>query len=83
MTFKKQLDMFQKWERRTSGPYIVTLFNLYAEYVMQNPGLDKAKAGMKIARKNTNNLKYADDNTFMTECKEKLKSLLVNVKKLT
>ena len=50
---------------------------------MQNPGLDKAKAGMKIARKNTNNLKYADDNTFMTECKEELKSLLVNVKKLT
>ena len=56
------------------------LFNLYAEYIMRNAGLDEAQAGIKIARRNTNNLRYADDTTLMTESEEKLKSLLVKVK---
>ena len=56
------------------------LFNLYAEYIMQNAGLDEAQAGIKIARRNINNLRYADDTTFMSESEEELKSLLVKVK---
>ena len=57
--------------------YIVTLlFNLYAEYIMWNVRLDEAQAGIKIARRNINNLIYADGTTFMTESKEELKSLL-------
>ena len=55
------------------------LFNLYAEYIMSNAGLDEAQAGIKIARKNINNLRYADDTTIMAESKE-LKSLLMKVK---
>ena len=56
------------------------LFNLHAEYIMRNAGLDKAQAEIKIARKNINNLKYADDTSLMTESKEELKSLLMKVK---
>ena len=56
------------------------LFNLYAEYIMRNAGLDKAQAGIKIARRNINNLRYADDTTFIVESKE-LKSLLMKVKR--
>ena len=56
------------------------LFNLYAEYIIRNSGLDEAQAGMKIAGKNTNNLRYADDTTLMAESKEELKSLLLKVK---
>ena len=56
------------------------LFNFYAEYIMWNAGLDEARAGIKIARRNTNNLRYADDTTLMTESEE-LKSLLMKVKK--
>ena len=56
------------------------LFNFYAEYVMQNAGLDEAQAGIKIARRNINNLRYADDTTFMTENKEELMNLLMKVK---
>ena len=56
------------------------LFNLYTEYIMRNAGLDKSQAGIKIARRNTNNLKYADDTTLMAENKEELKNLLVKVK---
>ena len=56
------------------------LFNLYAEYIMQNAGLDEAQAGIKIARRNINSLRYADDITLMTESKEDLKNLLVKVK---
>ena len=56
------------------------LFNLYAEYIMRNAGLDKAQAGIKIAGRNINNLRYADDTTLMAESKEELKSLLMKVK---
>ena len=58
------------------------LFNLYAEYVMGNAGLDEPQAGIKIARRNINNLKYADDTTLMAESKEseELKSFLMKVK---
>ena len=56
------------------------LFNLYAEYVMSNAGLDEAQAGIKIARRNINNLRYADDTTLMAENKQELKSLLMKVK---
>ena len=57
-----------------------SLFNLYAGYIMRNAGLDEAQAGIKIARRNINNLRYADDTTFMAESKEKLKSLLMKMK---
>ena len=56
------------------------LFNLYAEYIMRNAGLEEAQAGIKIARRNINNLRYADDTTLMAESEEKLKSLLMKVK---
>ena len=56
------------------------LFNLYAEYIMRNAGLDEAEAGIKISRRNINNLRYADDTTLMAESEEELKSLLVKVK---
>ena len=57
------------------------LFNLYAEYIMQNARLDKAQIGIKIARRNINNFRYADDTTLMTESKEELKNLLMKVKR--
>ena len=56
------------------------LFNLYAEYIMRDPGLDKAQTGIKIAGRNINNLRYADDTTFMAESEEELNSLLMKVK---
>ena len=56
------------------------LFNLYGEYIMQNAGLDEAQTGIKIAGKNINNLRYADDTTLMAESKKQLKSLLMKVK---
>ena len=59
------------------SPY---LFNLYAEYIMRNAGLEETQAGIKIARRNINNLKYADDTTLMAESEEKLESLLMKVK---
>jgi len=56
------------------------LFNSYAEYIMRNAGLDEAQAGIKIAGRNINNLRYADDTTLMAESKEELKSFLMKVK---
>ena len=56
------------------------LFKLYIEYFLQNTELDEAQAGIKIARRNISNLKYADDTTLMAESEEKLKSLLMKVK---
>ena len=63
------------------SPY---LFSLYAEHMMQNAGLDEAQGGIKIVRRNVNNLRYADDTTLVADSEEKLKSLLmkVRVKKL-
>ena len=56
------------------------LFNLYAEYIMRNAGLEEAQAGIKIARRNISNLRYADDITLMAESEEELKSLLMKVR---
>ena len=56
------------------------LFNLYAEYIMRNAGLEEAQAGIKIARRNINNIRYADDTTLMAESEEELKSLFMKVK---
>ena len=56
--------------------------NLYAEYINRNTGLDEAQAGIEIAGRNVNNLRYADDTTLMTESEEELKSLLMRVKML-
>ena len=60
------------------SPY---LLNLYAEYIMQNVGLDESQAGIRITQRNINNLRYADDTTLMVESEEELKSLLMKVKK--
>ena len=65
-----------EWE----GILSACLFNLYAEYILQKGGLDETEAGIKIAGRNINNLRYADDTTIMTESEEKLKSLLMRVK---
>ena len=56
------------------------LFNLYADYIMRNTGLEEAQVGIKIARINTNNLRYTDDTTLMEQSEEELKSLLMQVK---
>ena len=74
-------DWFQIGKGVSRG-YILSscLFNLYAEYIMRNAGLEEAKAGIKIAGRNINNLRYADDTTLMAESEEELKSLLMKVK---
>ena len=74
-------DWFQI-EKGVHQGYILSpcLFNLYAEYIMRNAGLDEAQAGIKIARRNINNFRYADDTTLMAESEEELKSLLMKVK---
>ena len=58
-----------------------SLFNLYAEYIMRNAGLEETQTAIKIARRKINNLRYADDTTFMAESEEELKSLLMKVKR--
>ena len=87
MQVKKQqleLDMEQDWFQIGKGVHqgcisSPWLFNLYTEYIMKNAELDEAQAGIKIVRRNINNLRYADDTTLMAECEE-LKSLLMKVK---
>ena len=59
---------------------VYCLFKLYAEYITRNAGLDEAQVGIKIARRNINNLRYAEDTTLMAESEEELKSLLMKVK---
>ena len=63
-----------------TGVYCHCLFNFYAEHIMQNARLDELQAEIKIARRNTNKLRYADDTTLMAESEEELKSLLMSVK---
>ena len=82
------MDWFQVGKGVHQGCMLLPcLFNLYAEYIVQNTGLDEAQSGIKIAGRNINNLWYADDTTFMAESKEELKNLLMKVrgefKKLT
>ena len=73
--------MVQNWENSTSRPYIVPLlFNSYAEYIMGNVRLDESQAGIKIAGRNINNLRYADDTILMAKSKEELKNLWMTVK---
>ena len=75
-------DWFQIGKGVRQG-YILSscLLNIHAEYIMRNAGLQEAQAGIKIARRNNNNLRYADDTTFMAESEEELKSLLMKVRK--
>ena len=84
---KQQLepDMEKQWFQIGKGVHqgcILSpcLFNLYAEYIMENARLDEARIGIKIARRNINNLRYADDTTLMAESEEELKSFLIKVK---
>ena len=65
---------------RQSCIFSPCLFNIYSEYTMRNAGLDEAQAGIKIAERNINNLRYTDDTTLMAESEEELKSLLMKVK---
>ena len=74
-------DWFQLGKRVHQGCILLPcLFNLNAEYIMRNGGLDEAQAGIKIAGRNITNLRYADDTTLMAESEEELKSLLMKVK---
>ena len=84
---KQQLELdteqqtSSKWEKEyAKAVYCPYLFNLYAEYIMRNTGLEEAQAGTKIAGRNINNLRYADDTTLIAVSKEELKSLLMRVK---
>ena len=75
------MDWFQTGKGVCQGCILSPcLFNLYAEYIMQNAGLDEAQAGIKIARRNLNNFRYGDDTTLMAESEEELESLLIKVK---
>ena len=75
------MDWFQIEKRVHEGCILSScLFDLYAEYIRQNSGFDEAQAGIKIARRNINNLRHADDTTLRAESEEALKSLLMKVK---
>ena len=78
-----ELDMEQQIGKGVCQGCILSpcLFNLYAEYIMKNAGLEETQAGIKISGRNTNNLRYADDTTLMAESEEELKSLLKKAKK--
>ena len=88
MHFKKQqleLVMEQQTGSKLGKGYVKAVycqpaFNLYAEYIMRNAGLNEAQAGIKISRRNINNLRYTDDTILMAEIEEELKSLLMKVK---
>ena len=88
MHFKKQqleLVMEQQTGSKLGKGYVKAVycqpaFNLYAEYIMRNAGLNEAQAGIKISRRNINNLRYTDDTILMAESEEELKSLLMKVK---
>ena len=76
-------DWFQKGTGAHQGCTLSPcLFNLHAEYIMRNAGLEEAQAGIKIARRNINNLKYSDDTTLIAESIEELMNILMKVKKL-
>ena len=76
------MNWFQIGKRVHQGYILLPcLFILYAEYIMQNARLDEAQAGIQIARRDVNNLRYADDTTFMSESEEDLKSLLMKWKR--
>ena len=81
-----ELDMYQQTDSKLGKELCQgcilspCLFNVYAEYIMRNAGLEEAQAGIKIAGRNINNLRYADDSTLMAESKKKVKSLLMKVK---
>ena len=78
---EQQTDWFQIRKGVHQGCMLLPyLFNSYAEYIMRNAGLDEALTGIKIARRNINNLRYADDTTLMAESEEELESLLLKVK---
>ena len=75
------MNWFQIGKRVCQGCILSPrIFNLYAEYIMRNAGLDEAQAGIKISGRNINNLRYADDTTLMAESKQELKILLMMVK---
>ena len=75
------MDWFQIGKRVRQGCILSPcLFNLYVEYIMRNAGLEEAQAGIKTARRNMNNLRYADDTTLTAQSEEELKSLLMKVK---
>ena len=87
MQVKKQqleLDMKQRTGSKLGKEYVICilspLYNLYTEYILWNTRLDEAQAGIKISKRNINNLRYADDTTLMVESEEELKSLLMKVK---
>ena len=77
-----ELDMEQQTGKGVHQGCILSpcLFNLYAEYIMRNAGLEESQAGIKIARRNINNLRYTDDTTLIAESEEELKSLLMKAK---
>ena len=74
--------MVKKKKKGVCQGYILSpcLFNLYAEYIMRNDGMEKAQAGIKIAGRNINNLRYADETTLMAESEEEVKSILMKMK---